>query len=85
MVVAGSIETFGKKVVGKIAHLGGAIDALAYLKVDPTIMHKVLEVVFLDELLGDVVEMYSGVLELLERCVEVEIFDIHCHVPCFRC
>ena len=39
-------------------------------------MYKVLEVVFLDELLGDIIEMYSGIFKLLQRCVEVEVFDV---------
>ena len=81
LAVAGSIEAFGKKVIGEFARLGEAIDALAYLKVDPTIMHKVLEVVFLDELLGNVVESYPRVLELLERSVEVEVLDVKSGKP----
>ena len=39
-------------------------------------MHKVLEVVFLDELLGDVVETDSGILKALQGHVEVEVFDV---------
>ena len=45
MVVAGIMEACGEEVIGQLACLGEAIDALADFKVDPSMMYKVPEVV----------------------------------------
>ena len=45
-------------------------------EVDPYLMNKLLEVVLLGELIGDVIKAYSGVLKSLQGHVEVEVFDV---------
>ena len=55
MVVACFVETFLEKLVGQNSGLGKSVNASDDLEVDPTIPDMVGEVVFIDELLRDVV------------------------------
>jgi hypothetical protein len=63
------VVEFGKAVlevfVGKDACLGATIHATAHLKVDPGVTGKLVELVLVDEFLGDIRKlmwMYSGQL-----------------------
>ncbi len=69
-VVAALVE-FGKAVaeefVGKDACLGETVHATAHLKVDPGVVGKLIELVLIDEFLGDVHKLDADIPDRLSR------------------
>ena len=49
-----SFKTHSKEIIGKFSILGKAVDAFADIKIDPTITGVFGEVIFVNEILGDV-------------------------------
>ena len=41
-----------------------------------------MQIVFFNYLGGDSAQFEFDILKVFERCVEVKIFEIHCHIPC---
>jgi hypothetical protein len=56
--------------------LGEAVHAASYFKVDPAVTDEIFECVFVDEFFGDVGDFDADVFWLVQRGVEVEIFEI---------
>ncbi len=79
------VVEFGKAVseefVGKNACLGETIHATAHLKVDPGVLGKLVELVLIDEFLGDVHKLDADVLWLVERVVKIEVLEVHGDKP----
>jgi hypothetical protein len=65
------VVEFGKavteEVVGKDAYLGETVHATAHFKVDPGVTGKLVELVLIDEFLGDVCKFDADVVWLVER------------------
>ncbi len=75
------VVKFGKAVseefVGKDACLGETIHAMAHFEVDPGITSKLIELVLVNEFLGDVCKLDADVLWPVERGVEIEVLEVH--------
>ncbi len=75
------IVKFGKavseEVVGKDACLGETVHATAHFEVDPGVAGKLVELVLIDEFLGDVCKLDVDVLWPVERGVEIEVLEVH--------
>ncbi len=75
------VVKFGKAVseefVGKDAFLGETVHAMAHLEVDPGVMGKHVELVLVDEFLGDVCKLDANVLWPVERGVKIEVLEVH--------
>ena len=56
--------------------MGKAVNAAPNIELDPTVMGVFEEVVFLCKFVGGVAEFDPNVLGLVERGVEVEVFDV---------
>ena len=76
LVVVVVLETLFKELVGEAAGLGEAVDAVADLEVDPSVVDEVLEIILVDEVLGDVGELDLAVLGIIERRGEVVVPDV---------
>ena len=77
MVVALGKEAFGQEIIGKFAGLFEPIHAFDDLVVDPAVVGKLHEVVFVNDFLGDDGELDADILWSIEWRVEVEIFQFH--------
>ncbi len=75
------VVNFGKavleEVVSKDACLGETVHAMAHFKVDPGVADKIVELVLVNEFLGDVSKLDADVLWPAERGVEIEILEVH--------
>ncbi len=75
------VVEFGKavseEVVGKDACLGETAHATVHFEVDPGVTGKLVELVLVNEFLGDVCKIYADVLWLVERGVEIEVLEVH--------
>ncbi len=75
------VVEFGKgvleEVFGKDTCLGEMVHATAHFKVDPGIPGKLVELVFVDEFLGDVCKLDTDVLWPVEQGVEIEVLEVH--------
>ncbi len=75
------VVEFGKavseEVVGKDACLGETVYAMAHFEVDPGVTGKLVELVLVDEFLGDVRKLDADVLWPVELCVEIEVLEVH--------
>jgi hypothetical protein len=75
------VVEFGKavseEVVGKDACLGETVHATVHFKVDLGVTGKLVEVVFVNEFLGNVSKLDADVLWLVEAGVEIEICEVH--------
>jgi hypothetical protein len=71
---------FGKVVLEEVFHkdacLGETIHATAHFEVDPRVVGKFVEFVFVNEFLGDVSKLDADVLWPVEVGVEIEILEI---------
>ena len=56
--------------------MGETVHAVSHFKVDPAIMDKIFECVFVDEFFGDVGDFDADIFWLVRGGVEVEIFEI---------
>jgi hypothetical protein len=50
---------------------------MVHFEVDPGVMGKLIEFVFVNEFLGDVSKLDAGVLWPVEGDVEIEILEVH--------
>ena len=66
LVVVIAVETFSKELVGKASRLRKDIYAVADLKVDSSVVDKVVEAVLVDEVLRDVGGLDFGILGVVE-------------------
>jgi hypothetical protein len=64
-------------VVKSDACLGETVHATVYFKVDPGVTGKLVELVLINEILGDVSKINADILWLVEGGVETEFFDVH--------
>jgi hypothetical protein len=75
------VVEFGKAVseefVGKDACLWETVHATAHLKVDPGITGKLVELVLINEFLGDVRKLDADVLWPVEQGVKIEVLQVH--------
>ena len=76
MVVTLCVESFSEEVIGKLASLGEAVDALPYFEVHPAVLDELVEVVFGDKLLRDVGQLDADVLVAVEGSIEIKVFDV---------
>ncbi len=72
---------FSKVVLEEIVHkdacLGETVHATAHFEVDPGVMDKLVELVSINEFLGDVSKLDADVLWLVKGGVEIEVLEIH--------
>ena len=66
-----SIEAFGEEVVGKFACLFEPVHALGELKIYPSVVYILIEIVFINDLLRDVGELDAGVLGPVSIYVDI--------------
>ncbi len=75
------VVEFGKAVseefVGKDACLEETVHAGAYLKVDPRVTGKLVELILVDEFLEDVRKLDAEVLWSVEQVVKIEVLEVH--------
>jgi hypothetical protein len=75
------VVEFGKAVseefVCKDACLGETVHAMAHLEVDPGVTGKLIELVIVNEFLGDVRKLDADVLWPVKRGVEMEVLEVH--------
>ncbi len=75
------VVKFGKAVleefVGKDVCLGEIVHATAHFKVDPGVAGNLVELVLVDEFLGDVCKFDADVLWPVKRGVQIEVFEVH--------
>jgi hypothetical protein len=75
------VVKFGKavleKVVSKDSCLGETIHATAHFKVDPGVTDNLVDLVLVNEFLGDVCKLDAEVLWPVEAGVEIEILEVH--------
>ncbi len=75
------VVKFGKAVseefVGKDACLGETVHAAAHFEVDPGVTGKLIELVLVDEFLGDVHKLDADVLWPVKLGVEIEVLEVH--------
>jgi hypothetical protein len=64
-----------EEFVGKDACLGESVHATVHLKVDPGVAGKLIELVFMNEFLGDIHKLDVGVLWPVEWSVEIEVLE----------
>ncbi len=77
LVVVEFGKVFSEEFVGKGACLGETVHAPAHFKVDPGVAGNLVELVLVDEFLGDVHKLDADVLWLVKRGVQIEVFQIH--------
>jgi hypothetical protein len=75
------VVRFGKAVseefAGKDVYMGETKHATAHLKVDPGVTGKLVELVIVDEFLGDVCKLDAYVLWPVEQGVKIEVLEVH--------
>ncbi len=57
--------------------MGEIIHATAHFKVDPGVTGNIVELVLVDEFLGDVRKLDADVLWPVERGVQIEVLEVH--------
>ncbi len=77
LVVVEFDKAVSEEFVGKEAYLGETVHALVHLKVDPGVKSKLVELVLVNEFLGDVCKLDADVLWLVERGVKIEVLEVH--------
>jgi hypothetical protein len=72
---------FGKavleEVVSKDACLGETVHATVHFKVDPGVMGKLVELVLVNEFLGDVSKLDADILWPFEQGNKIEVLEVH--------
>ncbi len=75
------VVKFGKGVSGefvsKDACLRENVHAMAHFEVDPGVPGNLVELVLVNEFLGDVHKLDADVLWPVERGVQIEVFEVH--------
>ncbi len=57
--------------------MGETVHATAHFEVDPGVAGNLLEIVLVDEFLGDVRKLDADVLWLVEWGVQIEVLEVH--------
>jgi hypothetical protein len=70
------MEVFCEQVIGKFASMFETIDTFVNLKINPTIMSKLCEVVFIDKFGRNVINFDAYIFWSIKRCAKVEVGDI---------
>jgi hypothetical protein len=74
------VVKFGKvvseEVDSKDACLGETVHAMAHFKVDPRVTGKLVEIVLVNEFLGDVHKLDADILWPVKRGVEIEVLEV---------
>jgi hypothetical protein len=70
-------KAVSEEIVGKDACLGETIHATPHFKVDPGVAGNVVELVLINEFLGDVCKLDADVLWPVERGVQLEVLEVH--------
>ena len=77
LVVAVLFETFFEKNVGQGPRLWETINSIENFEVNPAIgMDVVHEAVLVDEFFWDVAQFDADVIQSVQGCLEVEVFDV---------
>ncbi len=75
------VVEFGKAVseefVGKDACLGETVHATAHFKIDPGVAGNLVELVLINEFLGDVHKLDVEVLWPVERGAQIDVLEVH--------
>ena len=84
-VGGGEVSGFGKYLfeffVGEHSGLFQTIHGTSYFHVDVAVGgYQVIEIVLVNDLLGDVGEFHSHVFVSIEWGIEIHVTDVHCHV-----
>jgi hypothetical protein len=66
-----------EEFAGKDACLGETVHATAHFKVDPEVAGNLVELVLVDEFLGDVRKLDADVLWTVKRGVQIEVLEVH--------
>ncbi len=74
-------EAVSEEFVGKDACLGETVHATVHFKVDPGVTDNLVELVLINEFLGDVCKLDADVLWLVERGVQIEVLEVHGNKP----
>jgi hypothetical protein len=77
LVVVEFDKAVSEVFVGKAACLGETVHATVPLEVDPGVRGKLVELVLIDEFLGDVPKLDADVLWLVEQGVKIEVLEVH--------
>jgi hypothetical protein len=77
LVVVKFSTVVSEEFVGKDACLGETVHATAHFEVDTGVMGKLIELVLVNEFLGDVCKLDADVLWLVEWGVETEVLEVH--------
>ena len=73
VIVSCSVEACGEEIVGKLSILGKVIDTFTNFKIDPPVLCKTPEVVFVDELFRDVGEADMCIFTTIKRSAQVKV------------
>ena len=78
LVVVKFVKAVLEKVVNKDACLGETVHATAHFEVDPGVTGKLVELVLVNEFLGDVCKLDADILLWpVERGVEIEVLEVN--------
>ncbi len=81
LVVVKFGKAFLEEFVGKDACLGETVHATAHFEVDPGVAGNLVELVLVDEFLGDVRKLDADILWLVEQGVQIKVFEVHSGKP----
>ena len=82
MVVAMLEESFGEKIVSKLSQLFEPIHTHYEFIVYPSVVGVSFKFIFIDDFLRHNAELDACILWAIERCHEIEVFEISGHEPC---
>ncbi len=77
LVVVKFDKAVSEEFVGKDACLGETVHAMVHFKVNPGVAGNLVELVLVNEFLGDVQKLDAGVLWLVERGVQIKVLEVH--------
>jgi hypothetical protein len=77
LIVVEFIKVVLEEFVGKDACLGETVHATAHFKVDTGVFGKLLELVLVNELLGDIHKLDADVLWPVKQGVKIEVLEVH--------
>ncbi len=82
LVVVEVGKAVSEEFVGKDACLEETVHATAHFEVDPGVLGNLIELVLVDEFLGDVRKLDADVLWSVKRGVQIEVLEVHGGKPC---
>jgi hypothetical protein len=77
LVVAKFSKAISEELVGKDACLGETVHSTAHFKVDPGVVGNLLELVLVDEFLGDVSKLDVDVLWSVKQGIQIKVLEVH--------